>query len=48
MISVKGAGGCGSKVTIDGVKYSEDLDLTSFLQDVDTSTLPYSFHDAQQ
>ena len=42
VLGVVGTG--GSKVTIDGVKYSEDLDLTSFLQDMNISTLPYSFY----
>lgn len=41
VLGVVGTG--GSKVTIDGVKYSEDLDLTSFLQDMNISTLPYHF-----
>ena len=41
VLGVVGTG--GSKVTVDGVKYNENLDLTSFLQDMNISTLPYSF-----
>ena len=40
MLSVKSAGGGGSKVFIDGVRYKEDLSLKSFVADTPLDDLP--------
>ena len=45
MLQIKNTlGGGGAKVTIDGVKVKDKLDLITELMDVSGSTLPYNFY----